>query len=104
MSHTTTKLVTGTNACLALVKLTSYTPGGEQFTMAEFGLTGAPTTFIVFQTAFDLVPGGNTNAANFLQYAGAGLVKLMDIHNLTIESGSQASLALYFLVFVWNGA
>ena len=73
MAHTTRHANFG-NTAIAQVTFTSYTQGGEQFTLTEFGLTGAliDIWFISTTDANNRPPN-----ATLVKYIGAGKVLLM---------------------------
>jgi hypothetical protein len=79
MAHSTNRVLFGTKFALAIITLTSYTLGGEQFTLAEFGLTGPLVNLFFVQTL------GDGNPTQYLQYLGAGLIKLFSIATPDIE-------------------
>lgn len=54
MAHTLQKLNVGNNA-VAVVKITDYVQGGEAFTLAELGLTGALVDVIFLGNAYEQV-------------------------------------------------
>ncbi len=77
MAHTTRKVNLG-NAALAEVIFTSYTEGGEQFTLTEFGLTGSMVGLWFLDLSDNGVAGAtNSQNAGVAQYLGSGLIKLV---------------------------
>jgi hypothetical protein len=90
MAHTIRKINVG-NTAIAQVTFTSYTSsaGGEQFTLAEFGLTGS----LVNVQFFAMIDPFNGNECNekYTRYMGAGKVMLLNPATLleqpTVASG-----------------
>lgn len=76
MSHTTQHILLGTTFSIAEVQFSSYTVGGESFTLAEFGLTGPLKGVKLFQTFGD-VPN---NTAQFVDLTNisTGIIKLLN--------------------------
>lgn len=93
MAHTTAKANLGTKFALACIVMTSYIQGGEQFTLAEFGLTG-PLVNVFFLQTF-----GDGNPSQFLQYMGNGLIKLFSVATPDQEQAT-GPVAFTFLVVV----
>jgi hypothetical protein len=73
MAHTTSKVNFGTKFAVAIINFTAYVQGGEQFTIAEFGLT-APLVGVWF-----LQTSGDGNPSQYVQYVGAGIMKCFSI-------------------------
>lgn len=84
MAHNTSKANLGTKFALACISFTSYTQGGEQFTLAEFGLTGPLVNLFFLQTLGDTP----SNGAQYLQNMGAGLVKMFSVATPDIEQAT----------------
>ena len=96
MAHTT-RAVTFGNSALAEVLFSSYTAGqgGEQFTLAEFGLTGS---LVSFWTVLTGDPDGIGRPGDRFRYMGAGKV-LMYASGSTVEQPTGA-ISLTVFVFV----
>lgn len=77
MAHTTNKVLLGSNVAFAVVTFTSYTQGGEQFTLAEFGLTGTLSN-VYFLSSTGAKAGSNLDTSTLVQYIGGGKVMLLD--------------------------
>ena len=78
MAHTIRKINLG-NTAIAQITFTSYTAGvgGEQFTLAEFGLTGSLQSVEFIQTV-----DANTGLecpAKYSRYMGGGKVMLLNV-------------------------
>lgn len=84
MAHTTAKANLGTKFALACITMTAYVAGGEQFTLAEFGLTGPLVGVFFLQTLGDNPP----NAAQYLQHMGAGLIKVFSVATPELEQAT----------------
>lgn len=91
MAHTLRKVNLG-NTAIAQVSFTSYIAGqgGEQFTLAEFGLTGALQSVEFLQTV-DAATGAEC-PARYTRYMGGGKVMLMDVNMPSNELTSSPSL------------
>jgi hypothetical protein len=102
MAHITKAITAGNPAVasLAVVTFTSYTQGGDTFTLAEFGLTGTLANLFFLQTLGDSVPGASGNGAQYLQYVGDGVVKIMRPDTPSIELPTVASMVFSVLVVV----
>lgn len=88
MSHSLSKVNVGNNA-LAVVKVINYTQGGEQFTLAELGLTGSVTDIIfIVDPSSTILP----------QYIGSGTVKLNSC--LALEVPTTTNLNFVFAAIV----
>jgi len=100
MAHTVNKVVFG-NTALAQVTFTNYTRGGEQFTLAEFGLTGS-LVGMWFLRVFDQQLG---EAPVPCRYVGGGIVKLVlpdlnGVNGAGVEMPTTASMSLTVFVIV----
>lgn len=79
MAHITQKLnPAGGKFALALIQWSSYTVGGEQFTLAEFGLTAPLVDFWALQTHGDN-PENSSQYLDLSQVKATGKVRVMAV-------------------------
>ena len=99
MSHTVRKANFG-NSAIGQVVFTSYTAGqgGEQFTLAEWGLSGSVVGIFLLQ--FVDVSMGHECDAKYCKYMGAGKLMLMNPATPDQELPTSASLSKTILAFV----
>jgi hypothetical protein len=91
MAHTLSKVNISNNA-IAIITITSYTDGGEQFTATELGLTGAPS-------AVSMIAVQGQVSDTLPVYEGAGIVKLISQCSQQ-EIPTAASMSFTFIAMV----
>jgi hypothetical protein len=98
MAHNTHKIGGDTTVAVAVITFASYTQGGEQFTLAEFGLSGTLQRLWILPSS-----GPGSEGQPVVEYVGGGLVKLRGLGqpaSLGSELPTTASLNLQVLVVV----
>lgn len=81
MSHTTQHVNLGTTLAFAIIQMTGYTNGGEQFTVAEFGLTAPLVDFFVIRTHGD-TPDDTPTYIDLTTTKQNGIAKMLSIATL----------------------
>lgn len=99
MAHSIRKVNLG-NTAFAQVTFTSYTAGlgGEQFNLAEFGLTGSVVN-IFFLSLVNATDGTESND-NYAKYVGGGKVMLMNVNIPSQEMATNNSLNLTLFAII----